>query len=202
MARAPRKAAAPKTTPANTAPRAAPTDTASGGVAPAARPAALGVARRGGQGKAFTSKLIDVSFAGPGHRANQVTLELDGVFHGEASYEGRVFLNNPKATAETPRTQDNGYAGSFHIFGHGGCLGDPGHCEVRDHNREKYDRRPGHMLTPTKTRVDVTRTVQAIARTKPEVSVTIVPVITAANELCDKENVLRFEGMRFVSYNP
>jgi tyrosinase len=193
MARAPRKQAAPKPPQASAAPQSA---------AAAARPAGLGVARRGGQGKVFTSKPIDASFAGPGHRANQVTLELDGVFHGEASFEGRVFLNNPQATAETPRTQDNGYAGSFHIFGHGGCLGDPGHCEVNDHNREKFDFRPGHMLTPTKTRVDVTRTLQAIARTKPDVSVTIVPVITAANELCDKENVLRFEGMRLVSYNP
>jgi len=173
--------------------------------APPSQPApsdSLGVARRGGQGKVHTSPPVRVDFAGPGHRANRVDLELDGVFHGEASFEGRVFLNNPTANADTARTQDQGYAGSFYVFGHGGCLGDPGHCEVRDHDREPLDFRAGHMLTPMKTRVNVTQALQAIASTKPEVSVTIVPVITAANELCDTENVLRFEGMRFVSYNP
>lgn len=165
-------------------------------------PGGLGVYRRGGQGKVYTSPPVNVDFAGPGHRATRVDLELDGVYHGEASYEGRVFLNNPGATADTPRTQESGYAGSFHVFGHGGCLGDPGHCEVNDHNREPRDLRPGHPLTPLKTRINVTKTLQAIAAANAEVSVTIVPVITAANELCDKENVLRFEGMRLVSYNP
>ena len=29
----------------------------------------------------------------------------------------------------------------------------------------------------------------------------MVPVITAANELCDTENVFRCENMRFVGYN-
>ena len=162
----------------------------------------LGLARRGGQGKIFTSGPVPIGFAGPDHRAVRVDLELDGLFHGEASYEGRVFLDNASADATTPKTAENGYAGSFHVFGHGGCLGDPGHCDVRDHNRDPLDLRPGHMLTPLKTRVNVTKMVQAIAAKKDDVKVTIVPVITAANELCDKENVLRFDGMRFVSYNP
>jgi hypothetical protein len=189
MGRTPRKKAAAPAAPRRPAPRG-----------PA--PGGAGVYRRGGQGKAYISPPVKVDFAGPGHRFNRVDLELDGVYHGEASYEGRVFLNNPDATADTPRTLESGYAGSFHVFGHGGCLGDPGHCDVNDHNREPLDLRQGHPLTPMKTRVNVTKTLQAIAAGKPEVSVTIVPVITAANELCDKENVLRFEGMRFVSYNP
>jgi hypothetical protein len=35
------------------------------------------------------------------------------------SFEGRVFLNRPDADETTPRTPDNGYAGSFHVFGYG-----------------------------------------------------------------------------------
>lgn len=165
-------------------------------------PPTVGLPRRGGQGRIFTSRPVDVEMASPAHRANRIDLELDGVYHGEASYEGRVFLNNPLANAATPRTLDTGYAGSFHVFGHGGCLGDPGHCDVRDHNRDARDLRPGHMLTPRNVRVNVTKTLQAIAVKQSNVSVTIVPVITAANELCDKENVLRFDSMRFVSYDP
>ena len=183
MARAPRKKAAAPPPPS---PPAEPT---------------LGLAEPGGTGKIYTSPPVKVDFAGPDHRVNQVDLEIDGIYHGEASYEGRVFLNNANANGDTAPTPENGYAGSFYIFGHGGCLGDPGHCEVRGH-REPYDFRPGHPLSLTRRRVNVTKTMQAIAATKPEVTVTIVPMITAANELCDKVNVLRFEGMRFVGYNP
>ena len=165
------------------------------------RARSLGPARRGGQGKAYTSSPVSIEFASPDHRLVRADLEIDGIFHGEASYEGRVFLNNPKADLNTPRTLQSGYAGSFHIFGHGGCLGDPGHCEVKEH-REKYDFRLPHPLTPTRIRVTVTKALREIAKAAKEASVTIVPVITAANELCDTENVFRFEGMRFVSYDP
>jgi hypothetical protein len=161
----------------------------------------FGPAKRGGQGKVFTSAPVDIEFASAGHRLVRADLEIEGVFHGEASYEGRVFLNNPKADANTARTLETGYAGSFYIFGHGGCLGDPGHCEVQGH-REKYDVRPPHPLTPTRMRVTVTKALQEVAKTAREASVTIVPIITAANELCDKDNVFRCESMRFVSYNP
>ena len=55
-------------------------------------------------------------------------------------------MNRPDATGETPRDAVNGYVGSFHVFGHGGCWGDVGHCEVRE--RRAYDPRPAHPLTP------------------------------------------------------
>ena len=34
-------------------------------------------------------------------------------------YEARVFLNNPDADQNTPRTAEHGYAGSFHVYGLG-----------------------------------------------------------------------------------
>src|SRR6266480_3079079 len=49
-------------------------------------------------------------------------LEFIGVDHSGASYEGRVYLNNANADANTQPTEMNGYAGSFYIFGHGGCF--------------------------------------------------------------------------------
>src|SRR6266496_260174 len=58
-------------------------------------------------------------------------LEFHGVDHSGASFEARIFFNNPGATAATEKTPANGYAGAFHIFGHGGCYGDLGHCEVK-----------------------------------------------------------------------
>ena len=182
MARAPRKAPARKEA--------------------AAAPRRLGAPKRvGGGANTFTSRPVRIDFAAPDHRLSRADLEIDGIFHGEASYEGRIFLNNAKADHTTPLTLGNGYAGSFHILGHGGCLGDPGHCDVHEHAREAYDFRPPHPLTLAMKRVTVTDAVKELAKTNKEVTVTVVPVITAANELCDTTNVFRCENMRFVSYN-
>src|SRR5215469_8045801 len=69
-------------------------------------------------------------------------LVFEGVDHAGATFEARVFLNNETANENTPTTGEQGYAGSFHIFGHGGCFGEAGHCEVRS-NPRPYDPRPG-----------------------------------------------------------
>jgi hypothetical protein len=154
-----------------------------------------------GSARTFTTRPIPVEFAGPEHRFVRADIEISGIFHGEASYEGRIFLNNPKADAKTPKDLPNGYAGSFHIFGHGGCLGDVGHCEVSGHNREPYDFRPPHPLTPAMKSVTVTTALREIAKSSKAVTVTVVPVVTAINELCDAENVFRCENIQFVTYN-
>ena len=150
--------------------------------------------------KTFTSPPVTIDFAGPDHRFVRADLEIEGIYHGEASYEGRIFLNNPNADAKTAKTPQNGYAGSFHIFGHGGCLGDAGHCDVHDH-REPYDFRPPHPLTPARKRVTVTSALREITKTTTTVTITVVPVVSAANELCDTDNVFRCENMHFVTYN-
>jgi hypothetical protein len=155
--------------------------------------------RGDGRAKIFTSKPVPVGFAGPEHRYVRADIEISGVFHGEASYEGRIFLNNPKADAKTPKDLAHGYAGSFHIFGHGGCLGDVGHCEVTE--RKPGDLRPPHPLTPAKKRVTVTAALREIAKSKKDVTVTVVPVVSAINELCDSENVFRCKEIKFLTYN-
>lgn len=208
----PKSDSAPKTTPASSAqpaPSAAqpPASPAPQAAPPAAEPAApvgaLGVPKRGTRAaNTYTSKPVPIDFAGPEHRYIRSDLEIYGIYHGGPSYEGRIFLNNPKADQTTARTRENGYAGSFYIFGHGGCLGDPGHCEVNEEKREEYDFRPPHPLTPAKKKVTVTDTLRAIAKTNKTATITVVPVVTATNELCDDVDVFRFESMRFVSYNP
>jgi hypothetical protein len=171
------------------------------GSLPAAISKPLGVPVRGKQATRFVSKPVPIDFAGPEHRYRRADLEIDGIYHGEASYEGRIFLNNPSADENTPRDLIHGYAGSFHVFGHGGCLGDPGHCEINEHNRDAYDFRAPHPLTPAKKRVTVTNTLREIARKNATATVTVVPIVTATTELCDTTNVFRCESMRFVTYN-
>lgn len=149
----------------------------------------------------YTSKPVAIDFADASHRLNNADLEILGIYHGEASYEGRIFFNNSKADASTPLTIENGYAGSFHIFGHGGCFGDVGHCDVVGH-RDPFDLRRSHPLTPLTKRINVTDALKTFARSNSHLTVTVVPVVSVTNDQCDDKKVFRFEQMRFLSYNP
>jgi len=149
----------------------------------------------------YTSRPISIAFADPAsHRYQWADLEIQGIDHSQSSYEGRVFFDNPGANATTPRTFEHGYAGSFYIFGHGGCFGDIGHCEIQG-KRDIYDFRDPHPLLPTKARVPVTEALRRMAKSKQEITITVVPVVSAANELCDTKNVFRCQRMRFLTYN-
>src|SRR6185436_18305022 len=55
---------------------------------------------------------------------SRADLVFYGVDHAGPSYEARVFINNPNADADTERVDEQGYAGSFSVFGHNGCFGD------------------------------------------------------------------------------
>jgi hypothetical protein len=167
---------------------------------PAAQPRITSPIRPATPANTYTSKPVSIDFASPSHRFASADLEILGIDHSQASYEGRVFFNNPKADASTPKTLDKGYAGSFYIFGHGGCFGDVGHCEINK-PLDGFDFRDSHPLRPTQARIPVTAALKQFAKSSREVSITIVPVVTAANELCDTKNVFRFERMRFLTYN-
>ena len=101
-------------------------------------------------------------------------IEFHNVDHAGASYEGRVYLNNPDADENTGY-KDETYAGSYHIFGHGGCLGDEGHCEVKE--RRPFDPRAAHPLTPAKKVVVARPPVKAAIEASDEVTITVVPIV-------------------------
>jgi hypothetical protein len=131
---------------------------------------------------------------------NRADIEFRGVDHSGASYEARIFLNNPEADEATERTAERGYAGSFHIFGHGGCFGDDiGHCEVRGPQR-RYDPRVEHPLAPTLKVVRATDAIRKALDEGKEATVTVVPIVTGGTYRNDLENVLKFERLRIVSY--
>lgn len=126
-------------------------------------------------------------------------IEFDGVDHSGASFEARVFLNNPDANDSTEKILDSGYAGSFHIFGHGGCFGDDeGHCEVR--SRRAYDPRPAHPLSTARKVVIATQAVRRALGQDPTATITVVPIIMSLTEKCDIENVLKFDKVSIVTY--
>jgi hypothetical protein len=96
--------------------------------------------------------------------------------HGGPSYEGRVFLNNHNANEKTKLNLDNGYVGSYHIFGHGGCVGNLGHCNIFP-PRRPYDKRPTQDLKPHYKRIIVTEALKKIGKDISKFTITIVPIL-------------------------
>src|SRR6266516_3166676 len=100
----------------------------------------------------YTSPPIELPAADEAFtRADLIFYGLD---HSSYSYEGRIFLNAPDADEKASRGHD-AYAGSFWIFGHGGCFGDVGHCDIPPRD-DPFDLRPPHQLTPAPRTVTVT----------------------------------------------
>jgi tyrosinase len=87
-----------------------------------------------------------------------------------------VFFDLPEATADTP-LDDPHYAGSFAVFGHGGCFGEEGHCQVRP-PVTTFDRRPPHQLVPAVRILTCTEPIKRlIAAGQAAVTVTVVAVV-------------------------
>src|SRR5207237_1108864 len=89
------------------------------------------------------------------------------------------FLDTPTASAETPTDETHGYAGSFFIFGHGGCAGEEGHCAMPEETRP-FDLRREHQLVAVSKRVVITQALRrAVQSGGTSLQVTIVPVVAA-----------------------
>lgn len=131
-------------------------------------------------------------------------LVLRGVHHLGCSYEGRVFLNNPDADEKTERSADNGFAGSYYVFGHGDCYGAPGHCGPPP-PRLPYDTTPPPDSRPIEVHLDISEALQRAAQsTSAEgMALTIVPVVKgrAPGVQANPEDVGKIDGpISIVSY--
>jgi hypothetical protein len=144
----------------------------------------------------FRSKPLDVPVNREDiARADLIFYEVD---HSGPSYVARVFLDNPKADADTPREPDSGYAGSFAVFGHGGCYGDEGHCAPSDRLRDEFDRRPPHPLTPQTRTLEIT---DALKRTTGEKTrVDVIIVIRESEVSAASQKVSPCASVRLVAY--
>jgi tyrosinase len=102
----------------------------------------------------------------------------------------RVFLNLPDADADTP-IDHPAYAGYLAVFGHGECIGGPGHCGVPE--RRPFDLRPRSHDTPRNHRVNVTRTARRLLEEGAE-SLRIT-LVTIGADYCEDGELLRLEGV-------
>ena len=145
--------------------------------------------------KRYVSKKLPIPDYDPAD-VSRADVVLVGVDHEGDSFVGHVYLGNPKATYETERDPEQGYAGSFSVFGHAGCFGDKGHCDPRQRFTDEFDYRPPHPLTPLTKTVIVT---EALKRCTGSVVVTIV----AADETGEDgrpSDALEFQELRLLLY--
>jgi hypothetical protein len=144
----------------------------------------------------FHSKSIGLTPGDVGATYRRADLVFDGVDHSGRSYSLRVFFNNPAATVNTGLSAENGYAGSVYVFGHGGCFGDQGHCDV-PMERQPFDLRPPHQLTPAKMWLEVTDAIGRVAQGEERLVITVVPVV-AGEAAADAP--LPFQRVSLVTY--
>ncbi|MGH2884510.1 MAG: hypothetical protein ACRDPA_17735 [Solirubrobacteraceae bacterium] len=146
------------------------------------------------------AKSVQIPIDGLAREFSRADIEFHELEHGGPSYQGRVFINNPSAEETTERLDENGYAGSFHVFGHGGCFGDPGHCDIVERN--PFDPRPAHPLTPALKIVTATDALRhALAASEPEVTITVVPVILSTTPKAGRpDDLVKFTHAQIVTY--
>jgi hypothetical protein len=131
-------------------------------------------------------------------RPSRVDLELHDVDHSGPSYSVRVFVDRPDASASTS-LDEPGYAGSFHVFGHGPCFGDEGHCEVHA-PLHPFDFRDPSPLTPQYHVLAVTDALRPLMD-EPDRTFTLalVAVVNRGGEYV-AEDVLHFTRLKLLAY--
>jgi hypothetical protein len=141
----------------------------------------------------FTTAAIELPH--PEDSVDRVDLIFYGLDHSGDSFEARVFLNahDPDAVTEV---EDPTYAGRFFLFGHGGCFGDVGHCDVPTET-DPFDLRMPHQLLPAVRIVTVTDPVKALLAS----GATTATVTAVARTPGDSSNaVLAFDTVRLATY--
>ncbi|HET9592290.1 MAG TPA: hypothetical protein VFP17_05170 [Solirubrobacterales bacterium] len=141
----------------------------------------------------FTSQPIELPAADhPFARADLIFYGLD---HSGASYEGQVFLDQ-RGVGSGADPSHRAYVGSFFIFGHGGCFGDVGHCDI-PRERDPFDLRPAHQLEPALRILTVTEPLRDLVQRGVEAAkVTVVARASGGAP----DDVLAFETVRLATY--
>lgn len=89
-------------------------------------------------------------------------IRFHNVKRSTLSYVVRVFLNLDDADAHTPVDNNDHYVGYFSRFGHGECVGGPGHCDPPPDRRQNYWREPRHHNEHHHYRIDATDAVRRL----------------------------------------
>lgn len=133
--------------------------------------------------------------------ADSGALIFYGLDRSGPSFEGRVFLNATQVTAATPCTASEGFVGVFTVFGHGGCVGGPGHCDPRVEPDPDFELRLPQGLPPVTKTVELSQGAIERLDTQETFTVTVLAVepTEAGPAAADR---LDFDSWRLTVYEP
>lgn len=92
------------------------------------------------------------------HRRAEVV--VTGIKQPNDSFLVRIFLNQPQADINTSIVDNPSFAGYFTIFGHGACIGGPGHCDPPVRRQRRFERVVRTHNDPWNIRMNVTDVVK------------------------------------------
>ncbi len=144
----------------------------------------------------FVSAPISLTPAQAAGQFRRADLVFYGVDARHASYTARVFLEAPGGNVDLSPDRRDGYAGFFAIFGHGGCAGDAGHCDLPEH-RDPFDLGPPHPLTPQVKMVEVTERLRALGGDQV---VAVVLAVRPSRDGARLADLLSFSAVRLLTY--
>jgi hypothetical protein len=142
----------------------------------------------------FTSPPLELP--DPEQTFQRADLIFYGIDHSRESFEARVFVNAPRRLDLGAGRDHPNYVGSFFIFGHGGCFGEEGHCDVPE-ERDEFDLRPPHQLEPAVRILTVTDAVHQLLESGVETTKITVLTETPGDAPND---VLDFDTVRLATY--
>lgn len=129
-------------------------------------------------------------------------VELHGVDQVVPSYEGRIFVNRPDADRDTPTDTENGYLGSFFVFGKSECWGDDDdHC-AQPAGRKFDRRRSPTRYAKVRVRTPEGRLAELAARAEGELTLNLVAVMPEEEGGPEHSpaEALRFDRLAIVTY--
>jgi hypothetical protein len=141
----------------------------------------------------FTSAPIELP--PPNRPFERADLIFYGVDHSGTSFEARAFMD-ARGVSHGADSTHRAYIGSFFVFGHGGCFGDIGHCDIPS-GRDPFDLRPAHQLEPALRILTVTDAVRGLLERGLDVAKVTV---TAHTEGRASNEVLAFDTVRLATY--
>ena len=135
----------------------------------------------------FTTPPIPLKLGSKGLNFGRADILIHGVDQSGPSFEGRVFLNNPKAAFDTPTTPEHGYAGSFHVYGYGIWPDDIAK------ERKPAEAEADTIRAPIEKDLIATDALRQAGSRGSEVTVTVVPV--TGNPPHDAGDAMKLEGV-------
>ncbi|MEC4817015.1 MAG: tyrosinase family protein [Scytonema sp. PMC 1069.18] len=126
--------------------------------------------------------VVEFSLASIEPNFKKAKIEFYNMLHPRSSCEIRVFLNQPDANVNTPTEDNEHFAGSVFLFGHGECPGEAGHCNPNRGPIDQFDIRRSSHVRPFVTYIDVTESLRQLMGSNT-VSVKLVAVNPQGEEL-------------------